>query len=148
MSLFERADELVGRGEAAAMLTVVGKDGSAPREVGARMLVMADDTYGTIGGGTVEGLAIEEAREVLDGTAEPGIRTYELRPGGNTGMVCGGSMDVFLDRLRGKRHLYVAGGGHIAAELTPLASRLGYAVTVIDDREAYADAERFPRPVG
>ena len=144
MSLFERAESLADRGVPAAMLTVVAKEGSAPREVGARMLVTEDDTYGTIGGGTVEGLAIEEARTVLAGDAEPGVRTYELRPGGNTGMVCGGSMDVFVDRLRGKRHVYVAGGGHIAAELAPLAQRLGYAVTVIDDREAYAEESRFP----
>jgi xanthine dehydrogenase accessory factor len=144
MSLFERADELADRGVPAAMLTVVGKDGSAPREVGARMLVTPDDEYGTIGGGTVEGLAVEAAREVLTGDADPGVRRYELRPGGNTGMVCGGSMDVFVDRLRGKRHLYIAGGGHIAAELAPLAQRLGYAVTVIDDREEYADEDRFP----
>jgi xanthine dehydrogenase accessory factor len=144
MSLFERAEALVDRGEPAAMLTVVGKDGSAPREVGARMLVTADDEYGTIGGGSVEGLAIEEARDVLDGKVEPGIRPYELQPGGNTGMVCGGSMDVFIDRLRGKRHVHIAGGGHIGAELAPLAARLGYAVNIVDDRAAYADQERFP----
>ncbi|MFB6361357.1 MAG: XdhC family protein [Halobacteriales archaeon] len=145
MNLFERADELVDRGEPAAMLTVVAKDGSAPREVGTRMLVTAQDEFGTIGGGSVEGLAIEEAREVLEGQSEPGVRNYELRPGGNTGMVCGGSMDVFIDRLRGKRHVYIAGGGHIAAELAPLAARMGYAVTVIDDREEYADEARFPK---
>jgi len=144
MNLFERADELVDRGEPAAMLTVVGKDESAPRDVGTRMLVTAQDEFGTIGGGSVEGLAVEAAREVLEGQADPGVRTYELRPGGNTGMVCGGSMDVFIDRLRGKRHVYVAGGGHIAAELAPLAARMGYAVTVIDDREEYADEARFP----
>ncbi|MFC4541456.1 selenium-dependent molybdenum cofactor biosynthesis protein YqeB [Halosolutus amylolyticus] len=144
MTLFDRLDDLVERGRPAAMLTIVDKDGSAPRDVGAKMLVTADDEYGTIGGGTVEGLAVDEAREVLRGDAEPGVRTYELRPGGNTGMVCGGSMDVFVDRIRGRSRLYVAGGGHIAVELAAMGERLGYDVTVVDDREGYADPERFP----
>lgn len=144
MTLFDDLGDLLGRGEATVMLTVVGKEGSAPRDVGSRMLVTADDEYGTIGGGTVERRAIEAAREVLAGDAEPGVRAYELEPGGNTGMVCGGRMDVFVDRLGGASPLYVAGGGHIGAELADLADRLGYDVTVVDDRAAYADPDRFP----
>lgn len=146
-SLFERVEEFRAKGIPSAMLTVVDKDGSAPRAVGAKMLVTDDGAYGTIGGGTVERLAVETARDVLADDAEPGIRTYDLHPDGNTGMVCGGSMDVFVDRIRGRSHLYIAGGGHIAAELAPLARRLGYAVTVVDDREDYADPERFPPAV-
>lgn len=143
MTLFERANSLIERGESVALLTIVEKDGSTPREVGARMLVTGDDEYGTIGGGSVEGLAIETARDVLAGDEEPGVRTYDLHPGGNTGMVCGGSMDVFVDHLRGRKRLYIAGGGHIAVELAPLAEQLGYDVTVIDDREEYVNEERF-----
>lgn len=143
-TLFERLDGLVTAGEPVGLLTVVGKEGSAPREIGAKMLVTSEESHGTIGGGTVEGLAVEDARDVLTGTAEPGVRSYDLYPGGNTGMVCGGSMDVFIDHVRGTQHLHIAGGGHIAGELAPLATRLGYAVTVIDDREAYAAADRYP----
>ncbi len=144
MSLFADIDAIVDSGEPVALLTIVGKEGSAPRDVGARMAVTRDDEVGTIGGGTVESLAIEEAREVLAGEAEPGVRTYELRPGGNTGMVCGGSMDVFIDRLRGNRRLVIAGGGHIGAELASMADRLGYDTTVVDDREEYTAEDRFP----
>ena len=144
MSRFEKLTELVDQGESAAMLTVVGKNGSAPRSVGTRMLVTETDEYGTIGGGSVEGLAIEAARKVLRGDAEPGVRTYELERGGNTGMVCGGEMDVFIDHIRGRPQLYIAGGGHIGVELAAFAERLGYDVTVVDDREEYADPEQFP----
>ena len=56
MSLFERMDDLLERGESVALLTIVGKDGSAPREVGARMLVTENAEYGTIGGGVLEAL--------------------------------------------------------------------------------------------
>jgi xanthine dehydrogenase accessory factor len=144
MSIFEELSYLVDKGEPAAMLTVVRKNGSAPRSVGTRMLVTADDEHGTIGGGTVEGLAVEAARDILRGDEDPGVLTYELEPGGNTGMVCGGSMDVFIDRIRGQARLYIAGGGHIAVDLAALAERLGYDVTVVDDREEYADTEEFP----
>lgn len=144
MTIFDETADVLSRGTPAALLTVVGKDGSTPRDVGTRMLVTADEEIGTIGGGTVEHLAVEEARSVLDGTAEPGVRSFELEPGGNTGMVCGGEMSVFIDRVRGRPHLYIAGGGHIGQELAVLADRLGYAVTVVDDREEYADSALFP----
>jgi xanthine dehydrogenase accessory factor len=144
MSLFDRVDELVSRGEPATLLTIVRKDGSAPREVGDRMVVTDADEYGTIGGGTVEHLAVQDARGVLDGDGDPGVRTYELERGGNTGMVCGGEMDVFIDRVRGKARLYIAGAGHISQDLAPLAEQLGYDVTVVDDREEYADEALFP----
>ncbi|MEF8782174.1 MAG: selenium-dependent molybdenum cofactor biosynthesis protein YqeB [Haloarculaceae archaeon] len=147
MSLFEDVSDLVADGEPAAMLIVVDKEGSAPRDVGTRMLVTDDGEYGTIGGGTVESLAVEEARDVLVGDAEPGVRTYELEPGGNTGMVCGGQMDVFVDRIRGQPRLYIAGGGHISQELAPMADRMGYDVTVVDDREEYADPGLFPEGI-
>lgn len=147
MSLFAAVSDLLSEGHSVAMLTVVGTSGSAPREVGTRMAVTPDEEYGTIGGGSVEGLAIDDAREVLAGKKEPGVRSYELERGGNTGMVCGGSMEVFIDRLSARPRLYLAGGGHINQELAPIAVRLGYAVTVIDDRETYADPALFPDAV-
>lgn len=144
MSLFDDVADLVDNGQPAALLTVIESEGSAPRAVGTRMLVTPEETIGTIGGGSVEGLAIEAGRAVLAGSEAPGVRRYELEPGGNTGMVCGGSMEVFIDRVESAPQLYVAGGGHIGAELVRLATDVGYAVTVVDDREEYADPERFP----
>jgi xanthine dehydrogenase accessory factor len=147
MTVFAEIEDLVATGEPVAVLTIVGKEGSAPREVGARMAVTPDREVGTIGGGTVESLAVEDAREVLAGDAEPGTRTYELRPEGNTGMVCGGSMEVFVDLVRGRRRLYIAGGGHIGQALAELTASLDFEVVVVEDRDEYADPERFPDSV-
>lgn len=144
MKVFNDTVDILEKGEQAAMVTVVGKTGSAPRDVGARMVVTPDDEYGTIGGGTVEALAIEAAREVLAGREEPGVREYELDPGGNTGMVCGGTMEVFVDRIQGPSRLYVAGGGHIGREVAAMADQLGYEVTVVDDRAEFSNSEDFP----
>lgn len=143
MSVFEKADDLIADGESLAMISVVDREGSTPREIGARMLVGSEDTYGTIGGGTVESLACEEARAVLNGVEDSGIRTYELTRDGNTGMVCGGTMTVFIDHLQGQKRLYIAGGGHIALPAAVLGRELDYEVTVVDDREEYARDDRF-----
>ena len=143
MTVFAEIEDLVATGEPVAVLTIVDKEGSAPREIGARMAVSPDREVGTIGGGTVESLAIEAAREVLAGDAEPGVRTYELRPDGNTGMVCGGEMDVFIDLVRGNRRMVIAGGGHIGESLAALAREMEFEVTVVDDREEYADPDAF-----
>jgi len=144
MTVFDDLSAVLDDGEAAALLAVVDTEGSAPRGIGSRMIVTADEEYGTIGGGSVEGLAIEDARAVLAGEADPGVRNYELERGGNTGMVCGGAMDVFVDRVRGQPRLYIAGGGHIGQKLAALAVPLGYSVTVVDDREEYTDEGLFP----
>lgn len=147
MTVFADIEGLVASGEPVAVLTIVDKEGSAPREIGARMAVTPDQEVGTIGGGTVESLAIDAAREVLAGNAEPGIRTYELTPDGNTGMVCGGEMDVFVDLVRGNRRMIIAGGGHIGESLAAMAQEMGYDVTVVDDREEYTDPTNFPEDV-
>ncbi|WP_330633492.1 selenium-dependent molybdenum cofactor biosynthesis protein YqeB [Halocatena halophila] len=125
------------------LVQIVDTTGSTPRSVGDAMVVTENDTHGTIGGGTVEHLAIKAARDVLSGDADPGLRTFDLERGGNTGMVCGGTMTVSVTSLEQPARLVIAGGGHIGVALSELAVRCGYHVTVIDDRESYATADRF-----
>ncbi len=125
------------------LVQIVDTAGSTPRSVGDAMVVSESSTHGTIGGGTVEHLAIEAARDVLSGGEAPGLRTFDLERGGNTGMVCGGTMTVSVTPLERPPRLVIAGGGHIGVALSALAVRCGYHVTVIDDRESYATAERF-----
>lgn len=85
---------------AAAMITIVEKQGSAPREVGTRMVVTRDDCWGTIGGGRLEFLAIEQARKILD--LPPGnwrLQDYPLGP--LLGQCCGGRVKLLIERLDG-----------------------------------------------
>lgn len=144
MGLYSKAETLSSEGETVALVTVTAVEGSAPRDPGTSMLVRADgEIEGTIGGGTVEELSRRAAVEAIE-EGEPRREQWELRPGGNTGMVCDGHMDVFINVLEGKRRLIVAGGGHIAVPVVRIADRLGYETIVIDDREEFADPERFP----
>lgn len=144
MGVYGELGERLAAGESVATVTVIEVRGSAPQDPGAMMLVRADgSTVGTIGGGTVEELSREAAVEALE-EDEPRTEHWELRPDGNTGMVCGGEMSVFINVHQGDKQLIIAGGGHIARPLSRLAETMGYEVFVIDDREEYATDERFP----
>lgn len=144
MGIYGTADELVDRGETIALVTVTAIEGSAPRQPGTSMIVHADGSItGTIGGGNVEDLSREAALEAIE-SGEPRHEQYELRPQGNTGMVCDGYMEVFINVLEGRRRLIIAGGGHIAVPTARIADAVGYRPVVIEDRDEFADEERFP----
>ena len=97
--LYARMAELGREGRPFAVATVVRTVGSTPQVVGAKMLI--DDlgrTYGTLGGGCVEGDAFEEAKRILaDGGAS--LREYELTEdlAWDTGLVCGGTMWINIE---------------------------------------------------
>ncbi len=144
MSVHGRAAELTEAGESVALATITGVDGSTPRALGATMLVRSDGrTEGTIGGGTVEELTRTAAVEAIEERASRSEH-WVLRPDGNTGMVCGGEMTVFINVLTSQDRLIIAGAGHIAEPLSRMAPELGYDVFVVDDREGYATEDRFP----
>jgi xanthine dehydrogenase accessory factor len=136
----------------AVLATVVESLGSAPQDAGAKLLVVSDgQTAGTVGGGAFEQRVIEEARALLAADpagsgpgAAPASRFLTLNLSADLGMCCGGQMKVFLERVTMPARLVVLGAGHIARPLVELASRAGFAVTVVDEREAWARAERFP----
>jgi xanthine dehydrogenase accessory factor len=130
----------------AALVTVVGAQGSTPQRPGARMLVFADGTVsGTIGGGCVEAEMARRARASIE-NGRPALTTYDLTPeqAGEEGLVCGGRMEVFIEPLEATPDLAILGGGHVARPLCSLASAAGFRVSILDDREKYATAERFP----
>ena len=83
-------------GEPGVLCTITAKRGSAPRGVGTWMLVRPDGTVlGTIGGGAVEHLAVQEAKALWAHGGGPVRRHYDLTPGAaELGMVCGGDIDV------------------------------------------------------
>ena len=124
------------------LATVIQVEGSAPRQPGAKMLMLADGTtVGTVGGGALELAVVQACTEALAGS-EPRLLSYDLRP--DLKMVCGGRARVFIEPLCAPRPLFLFGAGHIGLALHPLAQALGFAVTVVDDRPELASAARFP----
>jgi xanthine dehydrogenase accessory factor len=144
MGFHGKVEELTITGETVAIVTVTNVEGSTPQDPGSEMLVRTDgETIGTVGGGTVEELSRQAAVEAIE-ERESDTKTWELDPNGNTGMVCGGEMTVFINVVEGKRRLLIAGGGHIGKPLARMAGEMDYEVCVVDDREEYTDPERFP----
>ena len=113
----------LARGEPVAMVTIVAAHGSTPQRVGARMLVFADGRQvGTIGGGCYEHDAFGKARAALASRRSELVH-YELSDdlADDTGLICGGRMDVFIEPVEPTPHLYILGAGHVGYQLGQIA---------------------------
>ena len=140
------AADALARGDSVALVTVVRSQGSTPQRAGAKMLVWADGrTVGTIGGGCYENDAFWKAREAI-GSGKPQLVQYELNDdfAQENGLICGGRMDVHIDPLAPSPRLYIIGAGHVGFHLAKLAGDIGFRIHVVDDREKFANTERFP----
>jgi len=140
------AAEALRLGETVALVTVVRAQGSTPQRAGAKMLVWPDGrTVGTIGGGCYENDAFWKAREAIV-SGRSSMVHYELNDdfAQENGLICGGRMDVHIDPLAPSPRLYIVGAGHVGFHLARVAADAGFQLHVIDDREKFANAERFP----
>ena len=146
MDIYEEIVKLQRAGHKGAVATIVNVRGSIPSFKSAKMLVRDDGTIaGTIGGGCVEAEVWQAAREVM-ASEKPRTLTFDLNqdPKYDTGLVCGGTLDIFVEPVLPSPLLYIFGAGHVGYELSKAAGRAGFDVIVTDDREAYANRERFP----
>src|SRR3989449_2806447 len=146
MDLYEQIVELRREGRRGAVATIVNVRGSIPSFRTAKMLVRDDGSIvGTIGGGCVEADVWQAAREVME-SEKPRTLTFDLNqdPKYDTGLVCGGTLEIFVEPGLPPADLYIFGAGHVAASLYKVARIAGFDLTVIDDREADANRERFP----
>ncbi len=146
MDIYEEIVKLRQGGRRGAVATIVNVRGSIPSFKTAKMLVRDDGSImGTIGGGCVEAEVWQAAREVME-SEKPRTLTFNLNqnPKYDTGLVCGGTLDIFVEPVLPPALLYVFGAGHVAVNLYRVAKNAGFDVIVVDDREAYANRERFP----
>ena len=146
MDVYEQIVELRRQGRRGAVATIVNVRGSIPSFRTAKMLVRDDGSIvGTIGGGCVEADVWQAAREVME-AEKPRSLKFDLNqdPKYDTGLVCGGTLEVFVEPVLPPALLYVFGAGHVALNLSQTAANAGFDVTVTDDRSSYATKERFP----
>jgi xanthine dehydrogenase accessory factor len=146
MDIYEQIVQLRREGRRGAVATIVNVRGSIPSFKTAKMLVRDDGSIvGTIGGGCVEADVWQAAREVME-AEKPRTLTFDLNqdPKYDTGLVCGGTLEVFVEPVLPPAMLYLFGAGHVALSLCEAASHAGFEVVVTDDRTSYASKERFP----
>ena len=146
MNIYEEIVKLQRQGHRGAVATIVNSRGSIPSFQSAKMLIRDDGSIaGTIGGGCVEAEVWQAAREVI-AQEKPRTLTFDLNqdPKYDTGLVCGGTLEIFIEPVLPVPLLYIFGAGHVAVELFKAARNAGFDCIVTDDRETYANAERFP----
>jgi len=146
MDIYEQIVELRRQGRRGAVATIVSVRGSIPSFQTAKMLVRDDGSIaGTIGGGCVEADVWQAAREVME-SEKPRTLKFDLNqnPKYDTGLVCGGTLEVFVEPVLPPALLYVFGAGHVALNVCKTAASAGFDVIVTDDRSSYATKDRFP----
>src|SRR5450432_420307 len=146
MDIYEELVRLRNLGQKCALATIVEVRGSIPSYESAKLLVREDGSMtGTIGGGCVEAEVWNAAREVIE-TEKPKHLTFNLGQDAayDNGLICGGQLDVFVEPVLPIPHAYIFGAGHISKSLSKVATLAGFASVVVDNRESFANRERFP----
>jgi len=144
--LFEEVVRMRRAGERGALATIVHTNGSIPSYESSRMLVREDGSIaGTIGGGCVEAEVWAAAKEVMQ-IEQPRKMTFNLNQDAayDAGLICGGTLEIFVEPILPQPLLYIFGGGHISSAVARIANSAGFSVNVADDREAFSNTERFP----
>lgn len=146
MDVYEELVELRRAGQKCAVATIVEVAGSIPSFQSAKMLIREDGTMvGTIGGGCTEAEVWQAARDVMD-TETPRMLQFHLGQDAayDNGLICGGQLNVYVEPVLPIPRALIFGAGHISKSLSKVATLAGFATTVIDNRETYANQERFP----
>lgn len=138
MDIYEEALRLKRLGRTSAIATIVECRGSSPQKQGAKMLVRDDRTImGTLGGGCLEAEVIQAAAMVME-DGRPQTLPFSLT-GGEGGLVCGGSMLVYIEAVTPEPRLVILGAGHVGRALAKTARFCGFRVTLMDDRSEFVE---------
>jgi xanthine dehydrogenase accessory factor len=129
--------ELEGAGIPHILVTIVSAKGSTPRAAGTKMVVAADGIAGSIGGGTLERLAIETARRLLaEGATDPFLENQTL--GIEQDQCCGGATSVLFEPMAvSALRLALFGAGHVGRALVRVLDGTGVNILWIDEREEH-----------
>ena len=154
------ARDLLEQGRDFVIAKVVDTKGSAPRKKGAVMLMREDgSTVGTVGGGLLEAETQKLCRKTFETKERSHIYRFTLdeKQKGALDMGCGGDAVIQIDYISANdpgdfvkefklaSTAYIFGGGHVAYALEPVLRHVDFRTVVIDDREEYANPQRYPK---
>ncbi len=146
MDIYDEIVRLRKAGQKCALATIVQVNGSIPSYESAKMLVREDGSLvGTIGGGCVEAEVWTAAREVIE-SEKPRHLNFSLGQDAayDNGLICGGQLNIFVEPVTPQPRAFIFGGGHVSKSISKVAHLAGFATVIVDDREAFANKERFP----
>lgn len=147
MDWLSALQQLRADGTYAVLVTVVEARGHTPRDAGAKMVVAADHTWGTIGGGNLEASAVQRARELIHGGVREAeqlhSRLNEHQRNRHGRQCCGGEVRLLLEPLPSRPVVAIFGVGHVGYELARILSRLEVRLHLIDSRAEQLDELRL-----
>lgn len=146
MDIFDEIVRLRKLGQKCAVATIVQVNGSIPSYESAKMVVREDGSMlGTIGGGCVEAEVWNAAREVIANERSKQMK-FSLGQDAayDNGLICGGQLEVFIEPVVPSPKAFIFGAGHISKSLSKVANLAGFASIIVDNRETYANQDRFP----
>jgi xanthine dehydrogenase accessory factor len=144
--IFEEIVRLRTNGLRAALAIIIAHEGATPRKDSVKMLVGEDGRQmGNVGGGAVELEVCRIAREVMD-SGKSKLLSFDLThiDHDERALVCGGSMQIYLEPILPDPALFIFGAGHVGKAVANAATLIGFKIRVLDDRPRYAVSERFP----
>ena len=140
---FDAVQSLQHRGDAYALVTVLGCTGSTPRDHSSKMVITDEEIFDTIGGGHLEYLVMQKAREIIAtnaGTSKVEQEIHHFPLGASLGQCCGGSATVLIETFAACQfHIGIFGAGHVAKSIVTILAGLQCKVSWIDSR-----ADEFP----
>ena len=136
LNIYQEVATIRQKGGSAILATLVSVDGDFPKGEGSKALMKnSGEKIGSLLGGVElekkilsegEGLLVEKKPKVL-------VLSSENK-----------KMEILLEPIFSEPTVYIFGGGHVSEQLAPLAKKVHFKVVVIDDREMFANRERFP----
>lgn len=142
--IIKAVSEAIENGTEIAVVTIIEVKGSSPGKEGAMMAVYKDKKIiGTVGGGTLEFNLIDEAVKAINENKSHEV-SFELTENSSLHMKCGGYIRAYIKVFAKREKLLIMGGGHLGLELYTLGKFLNKYVVIFDDREEFANFERFP----
>src|ERR1700744_5524400 len=146
MDIYEEVVRLRRLGQKCALAPIVQVNGSIPSYESAKLLVREDGSMlGTIGGGCVEAEVWNVARDVMENERARHMN-FSLGQDAayDNGLICGGQLSVFVEPVVPQPVAFIFGAGHISKSLSKVANMAGFSTVIVDNREAFANRERFP----
>ena len=146
IDIFDEIQKMRQQGRKAVLATIVQIRGSVPSFQSAKMLIRDDGSIlGSVGGGCVEAEVWTAAQDVMRDEKSK-IMTFDLTDESmaESGLICGGKVEIFVEPILPTAKMVIFGAGHIATQVSKIATIAGFRTTVVDNRPVYANAERFP----
>jgi xanthine dehydrogenase accessory factor len=141
LNIYREVMKIKQKGGSAILATLISKDGSFPKEGNSKVLMKTSgERIGSlIDGEKIEERILKEGERLLKGD-RPTVMVFTSEEGDSPWK----RMELLLEPIFSEPTVYIFGAGHVSQQLASLVKKVSFRVVVIDDREMFANRERFP----